>query len=352
MNQASGSSLSYQLYTALGIGIGVSRTATPIGDVTLQLWLIPSQERFVGMTRGLMRGARSSIVVLREESLGALRQLILDLAPEQRDSLMVVVVGSVLNRDEVRCSIDEVLHEAFELHRAHSVQETLKLMSGAMIERLSGKPHPVLVMLLHERHCPQFQFQPSQATLPLNTEDEIEEIRRLASSLGLTVSDTACIIDLEEGIAELELATGALAFQSKLCEECKKSCKREARICIVGQDKGWSSDSLDTRALLTMAKLEALTRGEIPADIRLQMNRATRCSSFVPNGSSVVKGHSFRRQGSDQVRAQGRGSLLEEANRRVKDGRLSASVYRMLKSKLQGAENQCDRTEGAEGRCR
>lgn len=352
LNQASGSCLSYQLYTALGIGIGVARMPSPIGTVTLQLWLIPSQERFVGITRGLMKGARSSIVVVRDDDLANLSDLLLELAPEQKDSLSIVVVGSLLDRESVRFSVEDALRQECKIHRADSVQETLRAVSELMVLQLSERPQPIRVMLLDERYCPEFQFHFNPPTPPPNTREEIQAIRRFASSLGLEVSDSACMINLEEGVAQLELATGALVFRSRLCEECRKDCKKEERICIVGQDKGWSSEGMGPRALLTMAKLQALNGRRLPEDVRLQIDRAVACSRFTPKPGSDISRCSHDPRPSNQIVGRERTTLLEEAQKRVMQGRLPSSVYNMLKSKLQRAEEKFNRAEGADSPCR
>lgn len=305
----------------------------------------------MGMGRGLMRGARSSIVVLREDDLGALSQLLLELTPEQKSSLMVVLVGSVLSREQIGCSIEQILRQTCELRRARSVQETLKTLADLAVAHSNRMPESVLVMLLDERHCPEFQFQPNQGALPANTKEEIRQIRQFAVSQGASVSDAACVIGLEGGVAELELATGALAFRSRLCEECKKECKKESKICIVGQDKGWSSEGMGPRALLTMAKLQALCLGRLPYDVQLQIERAAHCPGFTPKLGAGASRRSSYAQPSDQLAKERRTTLLEEAEKRVSQGRLPYSVYSMLKSKLQRAENRFNRAEGADDKC-
>ncbi|RDE10801.1 MAG: hypothetical protein C4K47_10885 [Candidatus Thorarchaeota archaeon] len=352
LNQVSGGGLSYQLYTALGIGIGVARLPSPVGAITLQLWLIPSRKRFAGITRRLMRGANSSIVVLREEELGALHQLLLELTPEQQESLMIVVVGSLLDRESVKRTVEDTVCSRCEIHRALSAQDALHALSEVMTSRLNDGLQRVTVMLLDERHCPEFQFRPDQATLPVNTKEEKREIREFARSLGIGVSDTACVISLHEGVAEMELATGTLLFRSRLCEECKRGCKKAERICIIGQDKGWSSQGMGPRALLAMAKLEGLNRGELPADVRVQIDRAACCPTFVPIPGSEINGSRSKVRPSNRLVGAERPTLLEEAEIRMKQGRLSSSVYNMLKSKLQRAESRSNRPEGADNRCR
>jgi hypothetical protein len=352
LNQASGSALSYQLYTALGIGIGVARVPSSFGTIALQLWLIPSQERFVGMTRGLTRGARSSFIILREEDLGSLSRLLSGLTPDQRDSLFVVVVGSVFDRENVRTSIENALQEDFDIRRVHSVQEALQVMSEVVVSSSSNMRRRVQAMLLNERHCPEFQFQPNQVAMPVNTEEEIRVIRRLASSLGMTVSDTAGVVNLEVGMAQLEFATGTVVFRSRLCEECRQECKKEERICIVGQDKGWSSEGMGPRALLTMAKLQALHAREFPPDVKQQIERAASCSRFTRKHASDTEGSTSEPSTSVHRIRLVRPTLLEEAERRVKQGRLPSSVYNMLKGMLQHAEGRLNRAEGADSTCR
>jgi hypothetical protein len=299
-----------------------------------------------------MRGARSSIVVVREEDLADLSHLFLEVAPEQMDSLLIVVVGSVLDRESIRSSVENALHGEFDMHRVHSVQESLQAMSEVMISRLCDIQHSALVALLDERHCPEFQFQPNQAAMPVNTEEEIRVIRRLASSLGMTVSDTAGVVNLEVGMAQLEFATGTVVFRSRLCEECRQECKKEERICIVGQDKGWSSEGMGPRALLTMAKLQALHAREFPPDVKQQIERAASCSRFTRKRASDTEGSTSEPSTSVHRIRLVRPTLLEEAERRVKQGRLPSSVYNMLKGMLQHAEGRLNRAEGADSTCR
>ena len=306
----------------LGIGIGVSRIACGSGDIALQLWLIPETERYPGMARGLMRGSRSSVIVLRENELDGLLRVLQHLSAEYRDSLMIVLVGSSMSTEDAASTMSAALGVTPETHRADSVVQSLEILAGTLPKQQEEGLHPPLLVLLDDNACPEFAVLPEQHVLPLNTDEEIAEIRQLGYSLGVEATQSVCIIPFREGVARLDLKTGTVLFNSFVCEQCIRECKRESRICIVGLDKGWSGDRIGSRALLTMAKLNALVRKDLPRDVESQISCASRCSNFLP------------RDGSRRFDPWERRTLLEEAGVRVRDGRLPVSAYNMLKSKL------------------
>lgn len=333
LNRASGTSLAYQLYMVLGIGIGVSRIASDSGDIALQLWLIPETERYPGMAKGLMRGSRSSVIVLRESEFDGLPRFLQRLSPEYYDSLMMVLVGSSMTTEDAASTMRSVLGVTPETHRADSVLQSLEMLAGMLAKQQEAGSHPPLLVLLDDIACPEFATLPEQHVLALNNDEEIAEIRQLGFSLGIKATQSECIIAFRDGVARLDLRTGSVFFDSFVCEHCMRECKRASQICIVGLDKGWSSDRIGSRALLTMAKLNALVRRDLPSDVEAQISRASRCSNSRPQDASC------------RFNAWERRTLLEEAGARVRDGRLPVSAYNMLKSKLHRGDARSDQWE-------
>ncbi|MHA2300900.1 MAG: hypothetical protein ACXACD_08085, partial [Candidatus Thorarchaeota archaeon] len=61
LNIASEGTVAYQLHSTVGVGIGVSRSRLDDGrEAVLQLWALPTSERFPGLTQTYMRGHRGA----------------------------------------------------------------------------------------------------------------------------------------------------------------------------------------------------------------------------------------------------------------------------------------------------
>jgi hypothetical protein len=163
----------------------------------------------------------------------------------------------------------------------------------------------------------------------------MKSIISLARDFGIETTPSTCKVELKEGIAEIDLMSGSVSFRPKLCRFCEKSCKRSANICIVRKEPGWSSINLGTRALLTLAKIYALNERKLPEHVEKQIARATACQNFVLAGelfenkellSQIIR--------LGYVQAYGEQTLLEEAEKRVREGRLSLDSYNTIRRML------------------
>ena len=133
------------------------------------------------------------------------------------------------------------------------------------------------------------------------------------------------------------MRTGALRIEPQICRLCTLNCKRKYNLCIVGTDSGWSSEDLQSRALLTIAKIYALASRTLPQHVERQIRGASVCSKFRLNPEIAIE------EMPDNLlmglnRPESSRSLLEVAKERVKEGRLSEGGYSMLKKKLHNLE--------------
>ncbi|MFX1265366.1 MAG: hypothetical protein ACFFH0_08290 [Promethearchaeota archaeon] len=325
LNRASQGTAAFQLYSTLGVGIGVSRSALEDGcQAVLQLWSLPLVERFHGITETFMKGHRGAILVLRPDETDMLEQLLSLLPDHSRKRLMVVIVGTDSSVEHALADISEVLGQAPTVSDTVTVQDCIDFFAQSLSKVGRRKTCLPVVTLLDGNECPPQEPILDSKSMPLSSREEIALIKEMAESLGAPCSSTHCIIELDEGTVKVELGTGEIRLESAICQHCLKSCERIPRLCIVGMDSGWSHEDIGPRAMLTMAKIYGLVTGDFPEHVRTQLHRASRCSKLeLPQveGESEETIEQLRRLG--YVKRGRRWTLLEAAGRRVLQGRLS-----------------------------
>ncbi len=336
---ASGSALSYRLYASLGVGIGVARVS--IGDkteLTYQMWSIPNRERWSGITQNFARGHRARIAVIRPEDsarLEAVTELTSDGAPTP---LLVVIVGEPSS--ENTADLSTFLCSEAKPQHAESVMEVLTKLGEFLTDQSPSAKQRPRTLILDSEACHSVRPD-GMDPLMINTDEEVEEIEALVSDLALESRHEICFVPVERGVAEVSMRTGSVAFSPVICQLCAHICRRRANICIVSVGAGWSSASLGDRALLTMAKIHALAGGNLPAHIENQISCASQCSHFClsdefgPDAESLLDSLGYVPQDRTEP-------LLDNAERRVREGRLGTVAYDMLKRGLLKARSKSD----------
>lgn len=339
LSRASGECISYQLYTTLGVSLGVSRFDYPEDlNVILQLWSLPSAERVRGLSKSYVKGHRAIVVVVRSSEIESIPSIMQNLDLTTETLFLIVVVGNSIieTEDEIR-KLGSFFETEPSVQAIQSVGEAVGLVANHLVNREREIAALPIVASITEDNCPPFEPQPPISSTPPNSDTEIQEISEIAMDLGLRVVEDNCAITLSEGTAWVSMRTGAASIEPQLCRFCIHQCKRKSNLCIIGVDSGWSSENLQQRALLTIAKIHALRSRRLPHHVEKQIHSASTCSRFQLNPESSI----------DEIpdcllkgfqRTESRKTLLEVARERVKEGRLSEAGYSMLKKKLNNLE--------------
>ncbi len=322
--------LACHLYSTLGVSIGVT-TIQPIPtlSVTLQLWAVPLNERYRGLTSTFVRGHSSALVIIRSDGTDHIPQIDAILNDNGRKSVTFVVVGPLADAECFAEQVSDYYKRPTSVHSITDVHETIRIAVNRIVYS-QGDASPIQVLSLPEEACPEFEGVPDRLGIPLNTEAEVTMIKDFARSCSLDVSKLECLISLNEGFMRVDFSSGNATFEPILCDLCSRDCKRSINICIVGVDDGWSSEGLGKRALLTMAKIQGLATRSLPLHVENQIHQASQCSRFILGDRDL-------RDIMDGLFDNGivmKDDLLEVALRRVKDGRLSSSAYDILKRRL------------------
>jgi hypothetical protein len=242
---------------------------------------------------------------------------------------MFILLGSRDETDSTRASVEKLVRNHTR-YRSSTVDELINKLAEAIVAPVGvGLP---IVARLPSSACPLLEPESRSKDPAPNTKEEIEEIRVVAHGLGLKTEGDNCLIPLEEGQVNVSLRTGLVEMQPLICQHCNLPCRRRTKICIIGQDSGWSSRSLGKKAILTMAKIVGLAQRDVPQHVEMQIFRSCVCNRFSPaegTPESVLEGiisaGSMRRN---------RETLLELADRRVREGRLPEAVFNILKRRL------------------
>ncbi len=339
LSRASGGQVSCQLYNAIGLSLGVVKFEYPGNlSVALQLWSIPFSERMEGLSRNFTKGHRAIILILRPHEIENIPEMFSRLALSPETPVMVVVIGSVRETEAASYQLDAFFKSQLSVQAVQSINDILGFVAEELVSQGSTKNPLPMIVSLDEEVCPIYEPTYPESSTPPNSIEEIDEISTIAAELGLRVVGDSCAVELDEGVAWVCMKTGTIRMEPSVCRFCTHSCKRQSNICIVGTDTGWSSINLGSRALLTIAKIYALTARMLPIHVKKQIGRTTVCKRFDPNPAIPIEQipDKILLGFKDTVSKQ---SLLDAAKERVKEGRLSKDVYSMLKKKLHNLES-------------
>ncbi len=339
LSRASGDRFSYQLYSTIGLSLGVVRFDYPDNSsIVLQLWSIPFSERLERLSRNFTRGHSAIILILRPHELENIPEMFERLSLKTKTPLMIVVVGSVRDAEAGSFLLDAFLGTQLPVQAVQSIHDIMSSVAEGLLRQKSANQTLPKIVALDEEGCPLYEPTLPEPAAPLNSDDEINEIRTIAIDLGLRVINDSCAVELAEGVAWVSMKTGTIRLEPGICRFCAHSCKRYANICIVSTDTGWSTLNLGSRALLTVAKIYALSARVLPLHVKNQIERTTICTRFDPNPVIPIE------EIPDEILSgfkdsDSRKTLLEAARERAKEGRLSEDAYSILKKKLDKLES-------------
>jgi hypothetical protein len=339
LNIASDGAVAYQLHATVGVGIGVSRSRLDDGgEAVIQLWALPNTERISGLTQTFMRGHRGAIIVIRPSEVDSFEDMYRILTDKSQASLLVAIVGNGTGVEDAIDHISEVLGTAPFVQQIESVSCAMEEFVALIRDSGVSNGNPI-VALLDDDSCPAQQPILSPNQLPASSAEEMRIIRETAESFGVLSTNTHCLLELEEGVVKIELSMGGAILEPVICEYCLRKCIRRSKICIVGKDPGWSSEDLGARALLTLAKVYALASRELPEDIEKQLYQASRCSKIeLPHDLSSKPLLEERLSRLGYIKKGVSWTLLDEASRRVQEGRLSETDYESIARRIRSQE--------------
>ncbi len=328
VNRASGLNTVYHLYAALGVGIGIARTrTTDQNEVVMQLWLIPNSERVRGINEQFRRGYSGAIIVVNNADVMNLSSPLESLKKDTLKSCLIVVVGS----QEVADRAQQIALRYFDAIEEYTSRVRIDNIVGefgnALYDHYKGQEATTMIIRLDEDQCPEYHHMQVHSNIPECTPEGIELIKSISKRMGLVVDEADIIIDHSVGLFRVDFRSGDVRFTPAFCDHCIHDCIRNSNICIVGIDRGWSSEEVDDRALLIVAKIYALAEDNLPQHVKRQIRIALQCRNYSP-----IK-DAFNAPLSESY--SGRISLLEEAAQRVSTRRLSVSTFELLKKRLQ-----------------
>ncbi len=339
LSGASGDRVSCQLYNSVGLSLGVAKFDFPKNvNVVLQLWSVPYSERMERLSQSFTKGHRAIILILRPEDVESTPTLFNRLSLNPETPLVIVIVGTVRDAESVSYQLDAFFESQFPVYAVQQIDEVMRLVAEGLVLTDLKKTHLHMIVALNESECPIYEPTNQETSAPPNSLEEIGEIRTIAMELGLRVIGDLCGIELDEGVAWICMKTGVVRMEPGICRYCSHSCKRQSNICIVGTDTGWSSTEMGSRAILTIAKIYALSAGILPAHVKKQIQRTTICTRFDLNPAIPIEEIPIEILSGFKENDLGK-SLLEAARERVKEGRLSKDVFSMLKKKLHTLES-------------
>ena len=340
LNRVSGESVTNQLYNTLGVSIGITRNEEREDtSIVLQLWSLPLVERLRGLSKTFTKGHRGVIAVASPDELDQLPALLNSFDVNPGMNLIVVIVGDVQGVES------ELLRKLFfdqanlDVHSIASATDAVNILSNQLQNRNQSNQNRISIVFLDESQCPLFEPRITRREDPPCADHEVEEISSILINQGIRVFEDSCLVELKEGAASISLRTGSVRLEPVICNYCRFDCKRQTNICIIAVDSGWSTQDIGQRALLTAAKVLALSERKLPSHVEMQIQRASVCARFEIDPDLLDDNIPADLFASKPRSAFIRKTLLEVASERVKEGRLPETAYNMLKRRFDSLQN-------------
>ncbi|MHA1135697.1 MAG: hypothetical protein ACTSSE_04355 [Candidatus Thorarchaeota archaeon] len=335
INRVSGERVTNQLYNTLGVSLGIAKNEDHKDVSTiLQLWSLPIDERLNGLTKTFTKGHRGVIAIVKPDEIEDIHSLLNSFSIQPGPNLAIVVVGDVLGIEPELQSRIPFNEDFLDVHTIATTEDVISILSERLRKKSKSNEGKVTVIFMDESQCPF--FEPAIATRhePECSDQEVEEIRSILISQGIRVADDSCLVELVEGTAWISLRTGTVRLEPIICNFCEHDCKRQTNICIIAVDSGWTTQEIGQRAILTTAKILALSDRKLPSHVEMQLQRASSCTRFELDSDLLEDDIPSELIMPQPRNAYIRKTLLEVAMERVKEGRLPQTAYNMLKRRL------------------
>jgi len=335
LNRVSGERVTNQLYNTLGVSLGIA-TNEGHKDVStvLQLWSLPLDERLNGLTKTFTKGHRGVIAIVRSDEIEFIHSLLRNFSIQPGPNLVIVIVGNVQGAEIELLSKIPFNTDSLDVHTNAISEDVISILSDQLRKRDQSNEEKVTVVFMDESQCPLFEPVMTAGHEPECSDEDIDEIRSILINQGIRVVGDSCVVELAEGTAWISLRTGTVRLEPIICSYCERDCKRQTNICIIAVDTGWATQEIGQRALLTTAKILALSDRNLPSHVEMQLQRASLCSHFELS-PDLLDDEIPTEITTPQIRRAFIGrTLLEVASERVKEGKLPQKAYNMLKRKL------------------
>ncbi|MGY5858375.1 MAG: hypothetical protein RTU63_03325 [Candidatus Thorarchaeota archaeon] len=336
INRVSGERVTNQLYNTLGVSLGIAKNEDHEDVSTvLQLWSLPQDERLNGLTKTFTKGHRGVIAIIKPDEIEHIHSLLNSFSILPGPNLVVVVIGDAIGVEPELLNRIPFNEEILDVHTIATADDVISILSSQLRKKSKSNEGKVTVIFMDESQCPL--FEPVITTSrhePECSDQEVDEIRSILINQGVRVADDSCFVELAEGTAWISLRTGTVRLEPIICNYCERDCKRQTNICIIAVDSGWATQEIGQRALLTTAKVLALSDRKLPSHVEMQLQRASACTRFELDPDLLEEDIPTELIIPQPRSGYIKKTLLEVASERVKEGRLPQTAYNMLKRRL------------------
>ncbi|MFX0132653.1 MAG: hypothetical protein ACFFDN_03300 [Candidatus Hodarchaeota archaeon] len=259
----------------VGVDIGVTQISVNNMNITLALWDCMCQGRSLFFRTGFYKGSDGAILCYDSNSFENTKTYINEFQEFNRKNLPILFIYIKRNeRDSFIFPINEK-----NILKFQNLEEALNWFAKVMVNPNKGKMIGYLGLLIDS--LPEV-ITPPDISFEVSHPNILGSILR---NMGFKVLDEENVEILKEkALFSVNLINANVKIYPLICEECKRNCKKEKKICIVLSTKGWSSfSSLSQKDLLILSKIYALANlsyEEFPIGIKNQINNILSCPRF------------------------------------------------------------------------
>ena len=339
LTQVSGRNISTQLFNTLGVSLGIARyDEEDEFSVALQLWTIPQNERLAGLSKNFSKGCKGVIAIVRPDEVQDIPDILDNLSLKVDSNVIIAIVGSSDEASKACEGLISYYTEDLMPFQASDSSDIVRRLVQKLLGREKSNPQFPTFLVIDESMCPAYEHPIQRGSESECTDEEIDAIRNILLDQGLQIRGDICVINIKEGEASVSLRSGSVRLEPEICKFCAHHCKRNANVCIIAVDSGWSSQDISQKALLIAAKIIALTERNLPRHVESQIQHASQCAKYRLSPDQIASGLQIDFVASSPKMSKTGKSLLEVAEERVKDGKLPHLAFNMLKRRMHSVE--------------
>ncbi len=320
------------MFYVTGLVFGIVRYEFNNVIVTLQLWTIPYPMMYPGLAASFARGHTSVIIVVRPDEVKRIRELIDSCAIKDNVSKMIVVVGDIKDAEDATNELSEVFQQELEAKVVDSVEAIFRIYPRVFAEYDTNRKEKgeVFLVSLSADQCEEY-YPPMQTGTPAINKKEIQFIKDFAKKMNIKVINDDMIIQTIYGEVSIHIPSGEVAIRPIVCEVCLLDCKKLKNVCIMRVDDGWCNEDVSAAALLVIAKAYALKSLDLPKHVINQLIMSNKCSNARFDATGIDEELYEILTRLSKSKSPIKPSLIDEARRRLISGRLSYTVFSILK---------------------
>ncbi|MFX1295136.1 MAG: hypothetical protein ACFFD2_09835 [Promethearchaeota archaeon] len=273
----------------IGVNFGISSVYLNECTIKLQIWDISYDPRVRYLRPLYFKGASGCIMAIR--NLKDAQYLLKEL---KHNTSKPIPIFFILINNEINNSQFNKFVMEYEIEIVDSGFKGIEWLTEAMLSYQRTKMIKKAAIYTFKNNETQETIQDLYFAQIRNERERFKKIREKRFKQLVLIKETLNYMDIpvendtvrflsSAAFFVINILTGNVDIFPLKCEECKKTCKKHRRLCIIPASEGYS-DTMDKESLLIVSKIYAIINNQLPSNVIDQIKSITYCISYYPKG--------------------------------------------------------------------